>query len=224
MIRSLARRTIANVYRKYPGLFPVSPVTAIFNHCYGHGVSKKQGLPVDVAGSPLPWFTYPAIDYLEQLDFKSKDFFEWGSGNSSKYFAARSRSITSVEASEEWYNKGSQSLLKNQTLLLKTGNDYINAISSLGRTFDVIIIDGILRDGCAELAPGYLNKGGMMIYDNSDRDPLVCKGLRDKGFIQIDFHGLGPINDYTWTTSLFFKDFDFRPATIQPMIPKGGGF
>jgi hypothetical protein len=224
MLKSLVARIAGKVYQKYPGCFPVNPIVQIFNKQYGHQLSQKTGLPVDLMGKPLPWFTYPAIYYLEQLDFTKKDFFEWGSGHSSKYFAVRSKSITSIEASEEWYNKGRLSLLPNQVLLLKTGNDYINAIKVVNQKFDVIIIDGILRDGCAEIAPEYLKHGGMIIYDNSERDPLVCKSIRDKGFIQIDFHGFGPINNYTWTTSLFFKEFNFDPIGIQPVIPKGGGF
>jgi hypothetical protein len=224
MLKSLVTRIAGKVYRKFPGAFPANPIVDILNKQYGHQLSQKTGLPVDVKGKPLPWFTYPAIDYLEQLNFTEKDFFEWGSGHSSKYFAARSKSITSIEASEEWYNKGKLSLLPNQMLFFKTGDDYINAIKDTAKQFDVIIIDGILRDGCAAVATDYLKKGGMIIYDNSERDPFVCKSIRDKGLIQIDFHGFGPINYYTWTTSLFFKDFTFAPIDMQPVIPKGGGY
>jgi hypothetical protein len=38
--------------------------------------------------------------------------------------------------------------------------------------------------------------------------------------IQVDFFGFGPINDYTWTTSIFFsRDFDFKPINgeIRPV-------
>jgi hypothetical protein len=46
-----------------------------------------------------------------------------------------------------------------------------------------------------------------------------------KGYIEIDFHGFGPINDYTWTTSLFLdREIALEPKSIQPTIPIGGGF
>ena len=52
-------------------------------------------------------------------------------------------------------------------------------------------------------------KGGgaiMLILDNSDRYPNKLKFLKEKlGWMQIDFHGFGPINSYTWTTSIFIN-------------------
>lgn len=32
----------------------------------------------DAAGNWLPWYTYPAIEYLKQLDFSQKTVFEYG--------------------------------------------------------------------------------------------------------------------------------------------------
>ncbi len=44
----------------------------------------------------------------------------------------------------------------------------------------------------------------MLIFDNSDWYPNAVRYLKEKlRWIQIDFHGYGPINNYTWTTSIF---------------------
>ena len=40
-------------------------------------------LLVNENNEPIPWFTYPSIQYLDQLDLSEKTIFEWGSGNSS---------------------------------------------------------------------------------------------------------------------------------------------
>ena len=157
-----------------------------------------------------------------QLDFSTKDVFEWGSGNSSTFFAKRSSSIISIEVSEKWYNLAKQKLLNNQHLILSTEEAYTGQITTSNKSFDVIIIDGLQRERCAEVAPLYLKPGGMIIYDNSERDPDVCEKLRKKGYIEIDFHGFGPINFYSWTTSLFFKDLNFQPLSVQPQTPQGG--
>src|SRR6185312_7790805 len=43
-------------------------------------------LPVDASKRPLPWYTYPAIEYLRQFDFTDKYIFEFGCGNSSLFW------------------------------------------------------------------------------------------------------------------------------------------
>ena len=47
---------------------------------YGWLKSWWRGRPVDAAGKPLPWLTYPAIDFISQFDFSDAIVFEWGSG------------------------------------------------------------------------------------------------------------------------------------------------
>ncbi len=63
----------------------------------------------------------------------------------------------------------------------------------------------------------------MIILDNSDWYKNTAKLLRDKlDLIEVDFHGFGPINNYTWTTSIFFsRNFRFSPINdIQPHFSK----
>ena len=44
----------------------------------------------------------------------------------------------------------------------------------------------------------------MLILDNSDWYPNSVAFLQENlRWIQIDFHGFGPIDNYTWTTSIF---------------------
>lgn len=40
---------------------------------------------VDRDGNPLPWYTYPAIEYLSQFDYGEKTIFEFGCGYSSLF-------------------------------------------------------------------------------------------------------------------------------------------
>jgi hypothetical protein len=220
--KSSLRKFFRNTFFKMTPFLPENPLINIFNKHFGHLKSAQLQKPIDADLNELPWFTYPSIEYLSQLDFSDKTFFEWGSGNSSVFFSKRVKSISSVESNENWYKFGLTRLSSNQKLTLASNEDYANTIKTAATKYDVIIIDGILRDECTALAPDYLKEGGMIIYDNSERDPLVCKSLRDKGFIEIDFHGIGPINFYAWTTSLFFKDFNFKPKDMQPAMPKGG--
>ena len=168
----------------------------------------------------IPWYTYPAIEYLCTLDFKNKSIFEFGSGNSSTFWANRSGWVVSVEHNKSWFTIATQNQNQNQTILLKNNKkEYLHAISLKPNKYDVIIIDGIYRSECARLVKNYLNRGGMVILDNSDWYKKTSKYLRNTlNLIEIDFHGFGPINGYTWTTSIYLsRDFNMKP--IQDTQP-----
>ena len=191
---------------------------------YGHLLSKNKQEAIDTNNNPIPWFTYPSIDYLRQLDLSNKIMLEWGSGNSSLFFAQRVKELYSIDHNIEWYEKVKQFKIKNQTLVF-ADTDYELKPKEFNVKFDIILIDGVKREACSKEATKMLNNGGLIILDNSDRHPEIANTFRDLGFIEVDFHGLGPINDYTWTTSIFMhREFNFNPITIQPTIPIGGGF
>src|SRR5690348_5384859 len=65
---------------------------------YGWLRSWWQGRPVDALGAPIPWITYPAIDFLSQFDYSDASVFEWGSGFSTLWWSKRCRHIVSVES------------------------------------------------------------------------------------------------------------------------------
>ena len=163
-------------------------------------------LPVDKHKCPLPWYTYPAIEYLQQYDFSNCDIFEFGSGNGSKFWSIRAHKITSVEFDPHWYERGIQELFSTQTLLLRTEKkEYVNTIHHNDSLYDVIVIDGEYRYNCTFEALKRIKGGGIIILDNADWFPNTAKLLRDDGFTQVDFIGAGPINSYAWCTSVFFK-------------------
>jgi len=184
-----------------------------FEEKYGHLLSSRLRLPVTAAGEPLPWYTYPAIEYLQQLDFSARHVFEFGAGNGSQFWAQRAKSVTTVEHDAQWFKTVEQRKRSNQTLLLRQDlQTYALAIGTFARNFDLIIVDGANRFACAKAALRYLENGGMIILDNSDWHPKTAALLREADLIQIDFTGFGPVNNYTWTTSLFLH----RAVRITP--------
>lgn len=198
----------------------------IIENKYGHKLSRERGLPCDCNAKPLPWFTYPAIEYLNQLDLSKCNIFEWGIGNSSLFFAERAFAVYSVENDEDWFNKiQSIKLSNNHIYLEKDNNKYAQIISTFNMKFDIIVIDGKEREKCSNISHLYLVPEGLIILDNSDRHPDIAEKFRELDFLQVDMHGLGPINHYTWTTSFFFKRAAcFKPKANQPTIPIGGGY
>ena len=177
---------------------------------YGQYRSIKEWSCLDSSGKPIPWYTYPAIEYLNHLDFTKMNVFEYGSGNSTLWWAGKTKSVISIEDDENWYNKVSSAAAflpdKIRYLLEKNKENYINSMP--GNFFDIVIIDGKHRPECARyVLICYKNGGGvMLIFDNSDWYPKTINYLRENlNWFQVDFHGLGSINDYTWTTTIFIN-------------------
>jgi hypothetical protein len=55
----------------------------LINHMmkdYGWSKAMKLGKCIDKDNNPIPWFSYPAIDFLSQLNFSEKEVFEFGCG------------------------------------------------------------------------------------------------------------------------------------------------
>jgi hypothetical protein len=181
---------------------------------YGQMRSIQESKAVDARGEPIPWYTYPAIEYLLSFDFRECDVFEFGCGNSSFFWADRTHGITSVEDDEDWFRYVKKMARANQSILHRPFEEnYVSSLSEQGRSFEIIAVDGKWRRGCVDEAIKYLQRGGIIILDNSERTTeMDCsKHLRDHGFFQIDFSGFGPINGYCWTTSIFIQP----PTTLQ---------
>jgi len=178
---------------------------------YGQSRSIREWSCLDSSGKAIPWYTYPAIEYLNHLDLSQMSVFEFGSGNSTLWWAGKTKSVISVEDDENWYNKVSSASGflpdKIRYLLEKKKGNYINAMP--GNFFDIVIIDGKHRPECAKYVLSCYKNGGrgvMLIFDNSDWYPKTINNIREcLGWIQLDFHGFGPINDYTWTTTIFIN-------------------
>lgn len=143
------------------------------------------------------------------------------------YFAERCLSIESIESDNGWLEYQKRYLKNNQVLHLchELSEDYYLAINHGSHEYyDIIIVDGKQRAKCCKEAIRKLKNGGIIILDNSERYPKLCKSLRDSSFIQIDFHGHGPINPYTWTTSLFLPCRDQLLVQSQILMRLKPGF
>lgn len=193
---------------------------SIINDGYGHWRSVDTREVIDADEEPIPWYTYPAIEYLAQLDFRSKEIFEWGAGNSSLYWAKVAKTVTSIEDDRYWYCQLEENARKNLTLMLIEDKEhYVNAIDLANQKYDVIVVDGSYRYDCARIAPKYLRKGGLIILDNSDWLPKSAEVLRSTGLLQVDMSGFAPVARYTYTTSLFFHR-DFRMTSKDGRQPR----
>ena len=189
--------------------------------------SIDEKICADRDGNPIPWYTYPAIEYLSQFDYSNKKVFEFGCGYSSAYWAKRAQKVVSIEDKTEYFErwKNEFSYPNLDIRWRDEGEGYFNAIFENKEKYDVIIIDGKRRADCAEKATLCLNSGGIIILDDSDRINTsqeyvdAVNTLKSADLLQVDFYGFCPMNNYTKTTSVFFsRNFNFESLyTVQPI-------
>jgi hypothetical protein len=130
----------------------------------------------------LPWMPYNTILILHNIIKKDFNILETGSGGSSLFFLKRCRTLTSLEHHAKWIKelkKIQSSNYKNRwTLALKDlKNDTLNKSPYLDflttqkdEYFDLISIDGRLRNESLKIASRKVKKGGFILLDNSDRN------------------------------------------------------
>lgn len=195
-------------------------------------VSRKAC--TDCEGDPLPWYTYPAIDWLANRVKPSDRVFEFGGGYSTLWFSRRVHTVVTVEHNQAWFNRLQQLVGANVTLLLspssgdevksKGQSEYLRPIEQYPqRGFDVIAIDGVERVSCVFAAVARLREDGIMIFDNSDR-PIYREGieyLRQAGFGRIDFYGFVPGCGTRGCTSVFGRFVSRWTSAEAPLIDQG---
>lgn len=118
----------------------------------------------------LPWLVFSSTSFIAPL-VKGKRVFEFGSGMSTLWFADHCKEVVSVESNPEWAKLVAQKtrgLNHAHLIYAGTKSDYLEAIERAGGNFDVILIDGLYRNECVQIARSYLNPGGMVVVDNTD--------------------------------------------------------
>src|SRR5439155_15498718 len=164
----------------------------LFSKRTGHFRSSLQARSVDRNGNPIPWYTYPAVDFVAGKDFTGKRILEFGAGHSTLWWMNRAAEVVGIEGSEAWVQILQSQITKQQshdlqsrdrkgavpapvTLhLMRSANDDLRPLLK-GRQFDIIVVDGPDGTGCnrAQAAQyiidlNLLAPGGAIIFDDSE--------------------------------------------------------
>jgi hypothetical protein len=126
---------------------------------YGQWRTIRDWSSVDKSGVPIPWYTYPATEFLSHLDLSSFKVFEYGSGNSTLWWAERSKQVTSVEDDELWYEK-IKLLLKSQNVEYCLEKNLHKYFTMATNDFEVLIVDGKYRRECLNHIVNLKKMGG----------------------------------------------------------------
>lgn len=166
--------------------------------------------PVDQDGNPIPWVTYSFIDFIKGRLTKQHTVFEFGSGNSTFFYAKYAGLVVSVEHDKEWYDKIVKSKPENSEMIfceLVRGGDYCHMPVKLEEKFDIIIVDGRDRVNCCKQAVNALSPNGVVVLDDTERE-FYNEGmefLKRQGFKKLLFSGISPGLFYNKSTSVFYK-------------------
>jgi hypothetical protein len=166
--------------------------------------------PVDRDGNPIPWVTYSFIDFIKQRLGKQHTVFEFGSGNSTFFYAKYAGVVVSVEHDKEWYDKIVKTKPENSEMIfceLIKGADYCHMPVKLEEKFDIIIVDGRDRVNCCIQAVNALSETGVVVLDDSEREKYRSgiDFLTKSGFKHLSFSGISPGLFYRKSTSVFYK-------------------
>lgn len=182
----------------------------------------------------VPWWTFASADQVEAWlrDHPGARVFEWGSGASTLWLAARAATVHSVEHHAGWAEVLSPRLPANVDLQVvepvatdepvvpsaKPGHAgldfaaYVAAIDEVPGDFDVVVIDGRAREACLARAVERLAPGGIIVFDNLDRRRYVdaIETLGDRLEVTMT-RGLTPALPYPTRTALLRAT---RPAGV----------
>ncbi|MHB2169148.1 O-methyltransferase [Alsobacter sp. R-9] len=200
---------VARFMRRWATAF-VTPVR--FSVLRGHARSSLAELAVDRRGAPLPWYTYPAIDFLDARNFSGRSVLEFGGGQSTLWWQERAERVVTIEGDEAWAGQlQARSTGKVTVLHVPVDEErrdisaVIEAISQTGHeTFDLVVIDGHLREELARIATRYLKRDGAVIMDNSEGYEFF-EATRKSGMLRADFYGFAPGVSLQHCTSILFN-------------------
>lgn len=165
---------------------------------------------VDAEGQPLPWVTYSFIDFIKPRLNKNLSIFEYGSGNSTLFYAKNVKRVVSVEHDEAWYNKIVNEKAANAEMIftaLEKDGEYSQKAKLLNEQFDIIIVDGRDRVNCCKHSVDALSTNGVLVLDDSEREFYneARVFLTARGFKELSFSGISPGMFYNKATSIFYK-------------------
>jgi len=177
----------------------------------GWFLSCRLQASVNRSGEPIPWFTYPFLEFLSNRLHRDMSVFEYGAGASTLWWARNVRRVIACEHDLNWFNKINKQLPANVNIFhvdLTPGGAYAEKILEYPGQFDVVVIDGRDRERCAINSVNSLTSAGVIIWDNTNRESYRngIKELKELGFRQLAFVGFAPICAWKCETSVFYRD------------------
>jgi hypothetical protein len=181
----------------------------------GHWRSAFAERAMDVSGLPIPWYTYPCIEFLQARDYSGRRVLEFGGGQSTAWWSKRAGEVVTLDYDPSWIAPASN------VTVIPIARDHPDKCVELARAalsnsnrFDLIVIDGLVRARLFPVARSLINETGALIIDNSATAPGMIEAMQNSGLARVDFYGQAPGILLPQCTSILFRDgcFLFDPS------------
>lgn len=201
-----------------------------------------HGLPAVITGflriafdyrPNTPWIAYSATRYFETFLTKNSRVLEFGSGMSTIWYAKHAGSVFAVENYRPWYDK---ILNKIETIaetditydFIQDEIEYATYMEGDSEGFDLIVVDGDVRDKCIASAVKSVRAGGVIYLDNADRTgatghtDMVEAEATLRAFAIAVGAQIIEITDFAPTQFFVNQGLLVRlPATLAPILKEG---
>lgn len=226
-LRRVLPPSLANGLRSTVTAF-LTPI--YFSYLSGHFLSSYRMAAVTRKFRPLPWYTYPCIDFVKSQDFTGRRILEFGGGQSTLFWSEHAASVVTFEGDASWFQSLKRKIAGNVDLHLvsletpeKTCQEIRRVLEARAAgKFDVVIIDGLFRPEMIPIALEHLAPDGMLICDDSEGYDIF-ESLQGSGLMRVDFCGHQPGVLLPHSTSIYFgPQCRFTGNTRPIMVDRGG--
>lgn len=131
----------------------------------------------------LPWYTFGAIDYLQDFVDQSSNLkvLELGAGYSTLWWSLRASKVVSLERNRDWSRRILAVLEENgadnvdiisprEKSDWQSENEYMQTLSTICGEFDVVVIDDIHRGAVLVEVLNRLKPVDLIVLDDSERN------------------------------------------------------
>ena len=170
--------------------------------------TRAERVARDASGSPIPWFTYPAIAFLDDRVSTDWRVLEFGAGMGTQWWCARAGAVTAVEHDPAWADEVARQC---GARILRSGaaesREYVGPALD-GTRYNIVVVDGIFRNECLNAAPDLLDTAGVIILDDAQREEYLegKTALRNRGFRVVEFHGPQPVSKHAGCTAFYYRE------------------
>jgi predicted O-methyltransferase YrrM len=121
-----------------------------------------------VRNPDAPWLARQSLEELERCLTPQSVVFEWGSGLSTPWLAARAGKVTSIEHDPGWHRKVTKLVPANAEVRLVPESTYLMQAEAVpDASLDVVLVDGLWAGKaiCASLPK--LRRGGVLVVNRA---------------------------------------------------------
>ena len=155
-----------------------------------------------------PWLSFTAINWLESRITPETTVLEWGCGGSTVWYSKRAGAVDSIEHDPVWLEKVNERIAheglatSTRHYVQKNPEGCFTAYSefarTLGRLYDIVVVDGRGRVRCIKEGKDLVEHHGILVLDNADRSYYSSGIAMLAGWERIEFPD-------RWLTTVFLR-------------------